>query len=56
MSAIIHEEYFPDFITITCYNWERLIEREKEKEIIIESFLSQPSLLRIGKQPSKDSA
>ena len=38
MSAIIHEEYFPDFITITCYNWERLIEREKEKEIIIESL------------------
>jgi REP element-mobilizing transposase RayT len=38
MSSIIHEEYFPDFITITCYNWERLIEREKEKEIIIESL------------------
>ena len=38
MSAIIHEEYFPDFTTITCYNWERLIEREKEKEIIIESL------------------
>ena len=38
MSDIINEEYFPDFITITSYNWERRIEREKEKNIIIESL------------------
>ena len=32
------EDYFPEFITITCYNWERLIERENEKEIIVSSL------------------
>ena len=35
---MIYEEHFPEFITITCYNWERLIEHPQEKEIIIQSL------------------
>ena len=35
---MIYEEHFPAFITITCYNWERLLARSQEKEIIIESL------------------
>ena len=35
---MIYEDYFPDFITVTCYNWERLIAHEDEKEIIIQSL------------------
>lgn len=38
MSSEIYEEYFPEFITITCYEWLPLIHREEEKNIIIQSL------------------
>lgn len=33
-----YEDHFPDFITITCYEWLPIIQREQEKEIIIQSL------------------
>ena len=33
----MYEEYFPEFITVTCYDWLPLIAAASEKEIIMES-------------------
>ena len=32
------EDYFPEFITVTCYEWLPLISSSNEKEIIIQSL------------------
>ncbi|MFN8283166.1 MAG: transposase [Chitinophagales bacterium] len=34
----MYEEHFPEFITVTCYEWLPLIKRTKEKDIIIDSL------------------
>jgi putative transposase len=34
----MYEEHFPEFITVTCYEWLPLISKTSEKEIIIESL------------------
>lgn len=34
----MYEEYFPEFITVTCYDWLPLIAAASEKEIIMESL------------------
>ena len=31
------EEYFPEFITVTCIEWLPLISKTNEKEIIVQS-------------------
>ena len=35
---MVYEDYFPEFITVTCYDWERLIVGTKEKDIIVDSL------------------
>lgn len=34
------EEYFPEFITVTCIEWLPLISKTNEKEIIVQSLQS----------------
>ena len=45
----MNEDYFPELITITCYDWLPLIKRTEEKEIIINSlrYLCQQKKIRI---------
>lgn len=45
----MYEDYFPEFITVTCYDWLPLIKRTEEKEIIINSlrYLSQQEKIKI---------
>lgn len=49
MINTVYEDHLPEFITVTCFNWERLIEREQEKEIIIHSirFLAQTQRVKV---------
>ncbi len=54
------EDYFPEFITVTCYDWLPLISSSNEKEIIIQSlqFLTNLCLcwFATNKLPTKQSA
>lgn len=34
----MYEEHFPEFITVTCYEWLSLISASTEKEIILQSL------------------
>lgn len=34
----MYEDYFPEFITVTCYEWLPLISTSTEKEIIMQSL------------------
>jgi len=43
------EEYYPDFITIICYEWKRVLKEDWYKDIIINSlsFLVQERRLKV---------
>lgn len=45
----MHEAYFPEFITVTCYDWLPLISASTEKEIIIQSlqFLTEQNKINV---------
>ncbi len=44
-----YEDKFPEFITLTCYEWLALIKSNQEKEIIIESlrYLTQQNKIEV---------
>ncbi|QQR98220.1 MAG: hypothetical protein IPK18_01385 [Sphingobacteriales bacterium] len=44
-----YEDKFPEFITITCYEWLALIKSNQAKEIIIESlrYLTQQNKIEV---------
>ncbi len=45
----MYEEHFPEFITVTCYEWLPLISASTEKEIILQSlqFLTEQNKINV---------